>query len=98
MPFWEGASLEWSRVWDLSALKEIIIGGDGAKWIDEGVGVFAGAIRHIDDFHLARASGRGWQEGKAIYQAIRAGKTEEARSLISKAILKEGRGAAQSRR
>ena len=92
MPFWEGASLEWSRVWDLSYLKEIVIGGDGAKWIDEGVEVFAGAKRQLDGFHLARASGRGWQEGKAIYEAIRTGQAEEAHSLVSKAILKEGKG------
>ena len=77
IPFWEGASLEWSRIWDLSYPKEIIIGGDGATWIDQGVEEFPGAIRQLDGFHLARASGRGWQEGKAIYQAIRAGKIEE---------------------
>jgi hypothetical protein len=98
IPFWEGASLEWSRVWDLSYLKEIVVGGDGAKWIDEGIEVFAGAKRQLDGFHLARASGRGWQEGQAIYEAIRAGKAEESRSLIGKAISKEGKGSAQSRR
>lgn len=97
IPFWEGASLEWSRVWDLSAIKEIVVGGDGAKWLDEGTEEFPGALRQLDGFHLARASGRGWQEGKAIYEAIRAGKTDEARSLIEKAVLKEGQGATQSR-
>jgi hypothetical protein len=98
MPFWEGASLEWSRVWDLSYPKEIVIGGDGANWIDEGVEVFRGALRQLDGFHLARACGQGWQEGKTVYKAIRAGQAEEARSLISKAILKEGKRATQSRR
>jgi hypothetical protein len=98
IPFWEGASLEWSRVWDLSYPQEIVMGGDGAKWIEEGVDVFAVAKRQLDGFHLARASGRGWQEGKTIYKAIRAGQAEEARGLISKAIFKEGKGAAQSRR
>jgi len=98
IPFWEGASLEWSRVWDLSYPKEIVIGGDGAKWIDEGVGSFRGALRQLDGFHLARACGRGWQEGKTVYEAIRAGQAEKARSLISKAILKEGKGATRSRK
>ena len=98
IPFWEGASLEWSRVWDFSSIKEMVIGGDGASWIDEGTRLFPGAIRQLDGFHLARACGRGWQEGSAIYAAIRAGKAEEADSIISQAILKEGRGAAQSRR
>jgi hypothetical protein len=95
--FWEGASLEWSRVWDFAALKEMVIGGDGAKWIDQGVAIFAGAIRNLDSFHLARACSRGWQEGRAIYEAIRAGQVDQARSLISQAIPKEGQGAAQSR-
>jgi hypothetical protein len=97
IPFWEGASLEWSRVWDLSYPKEIVIGGDGAAWIDQGIEMFAGAIRNLDGFHLARASGRGWQEGKVIYEAIRAGKAEEARSLINAALIKEGKGATRSR-
>jgi hypothetical protein len=97
VPFWEGASLEWSRVWDLSYPKEIIIGGDGASWIDQGIEEFVGAIRQLDGFHLARASNRGWQEGKAIYQAIRAGKTEEACKLMVQANLKEGKGAVKSR-
>lgn len=98
IPFWEGASLEWSRVWDLSTVREIVIGGDGANWIDQGIEEFPGAIRQLDGFHLARASGRGWQDGKSIYEAIRAGKVEEARSLIRKTILKQGQGATQSRR
>jgi hypothetical protein len=53
IPFWEGASLEWSRKWDLSYPREIIIGGDGASWIDKGTGEFAYAIRQLDGFHLA---------------------------------------------
>ncbi len=97
IPFWEGASLVWCRVWDLSSLKEIIVGGDGAGWIDQGVEEFPYALRQLDGFHLARASGRGWQDGKTIYEAVRAGKVEEARSLIEKALPREGRGAAKSR-
>jgi hypothetical protein len=98
IPFWEGASLEWSRVWDLSYPQEIVIGGDGAQWIDRGLEEFPGAIRQLDGFHLARACGKGWREGKVIYEAIRGGQAAEARSLIPPAILKQGPGAAQARR
>jgi len=97
IPFWEGASVEWARVWNLGALKEIIIGGDGAAWIDQGIEEFAQAKRQLDGFHLSRASGRGWQEGQVIYEAIRGGKAEEARSLIHQAVPKEGQGAGKSR-
>ncbi len=95
--FWEGASLEWARKWDLSSLKEIVIGGDGANWIDKGIDEFQGATRQLDGFHLARACGRGWQEGKAIYQAIRAGETEEARQLMQSLIPREGAGVHKAR-
>ena len=97
IPFWEGASLEWSRVWDFSSLKAIVIGGDGASWLDKGLEEFPAALRQLDGFHLARASGRGWQDGKALYQAIRAGKIEEARRLLNQALPKEGQAAAKSR-
>lgn len=89
--FWEGASLEWSRQWDLSYVRQIVIGGDGADWIDAGIGEFAHSIRQLDGFHLARACGRGWQEGGAIYQAIRAGEVEEASRLINNLISREGK-------
>ncbi|RMF94346.1 MAG: hypothetical protein D6736_00225, partial [Nitrospinota bacterium] len=36
LPFWEVASLAWSRRWDLSRIPQVVIGGDGAPWIDEG--------------------------------------------------------------
>lgn len=98
IPFWEGASLEWARKWDLSYLKEIIIGGDGASWIDNGLGEFAGAIRQLDGFHLARACGRGWQDGKDIYEAIRAGEVEKARALINNSVPRQGAGVFQARK
>lgn len=98
IPFWEGANLEWSRKWDLSYLKKIVIGGDGANWIDAGIGEFPRAIRQLDGFHLARACGRGWQEGSAIYEAIRGGEIEEACSLMKSLIPREGKGTEKARR
>jgi hypothetical protein len=97
IPFWEGAGLEWAKQWDLGYLKEIVIGGDGAKWIDSGIGEFAGSIRQLDGYHLARACGRGWQEGKAIYQAIRAGEVAEARRWVESLIPRDGQGVHKSR-
>lgn len=82
--FWEGVSLAWARKWDLSSVREVIIGGDGAKWIRTGVGEFPGAIWQLDNFHLARACGRafGAQRGKALYQALRAGSEADTQTLL----------------
>jgi len=98
IPFWEGASLEWSKKWDLSYPGQVVIGGDGAAWIDSGIEEFAGSIRQLDGFHLARACGQGWQEGKTIYQAIRAGEVEEVRGLINTLIPREGKREQSARR
>lgn len=95
--FGEGASLEWARVWDLSYVREIVIGGDGARWIDSGIEEIPGAVRQLDGFHLARACGKGWQEGKAIYEAIRRGEVDRARFLIQNLIPREGRGVHKAR-
>lgn len=76
----------------------MVIGGDGANWIDGGLEEFAVSIRQLDGFHLARACGRGWQEGKKIYQAIRAGETEAARQLMNNLIPREGTGESQARK
>ncbi|MDD5704236.1 MAG: UPF0236 family protein, partial [Dehalococcoidales bacterium] len=97
IPFWEGVGVEWSRVWDFSILEKIILGGDGAKWIDGGLGEFSQTIRQLDGFHLSRACGRGWENAKALYQAIRSGQTETARQLIQNLTPREKAGSQKAR-
>jgi hypothetical protein len=97
IPFWEGASLEWDKQWDLEYLQEIIIGGDGASWIDSGINEIAGSLRQLDGFHLARACGRGWEEGAALYQAIRTGDRQTAKQLIEHLKPREGSGVHKAR-
>jgi len=95
LPFWEGASLAWARRWDVSRVREVVIGGDGAGWIRAGTEEFPGAIWHLDNFHLARACGRayGAQVGQQLYEALRAGKTAEVEEWLQHAPLREGKQA-----
>jgi hypothetical protein len=100
LPFWEGASLAWARQWNVSRIREVIIGGDGASWIRAGVEEFPGAIWHLDNFHLARACGRayGAQVGQELYQALRAGQTAEAEEWLQQAPRLEGKQAQRDSR
>lgn len=87
VPFWEGASLEWSKTYDLSKVKLMVVGGDGANWIEAGTEEFASSVFQLDGFHLSRACGRGYgrEAGRGIYQAVRAGADTVARQLIAEA-------------
>ena len=87
IPFWEGASLEWSKQYALDKVKQFVVGGDGAAWIGRGTEEFGNAVFQLDGFHLSRACGRGYGAdiGPAIYEAIRSGSHDCARALISAA-------------
>jgi hypothetical protein len=100
VPFWEGASLAWARQWDLSSVRKVLIGGDGAGWIRAGGEAFPGAIWHLDNFHLARACGRayGAQVGQELYGALRAGRATAAQAWLQNAPLREGKQAQRDAR
>ena len=87
IPFWEGASLEWSKQYALDKVKQFVVGGDGAAWIGRGTEEFGNAVFQLDGFHLSRACGRGYGAdiGPAIFEAIRSGSHDYARALISAA-------------
>ena len=85
VPFWEGASLALHRTYDLSRLPLVVVGGDGATWIDGAAEVFARVVRQRDGFHLARDAARGWgsETGAALYTAVRTGDHPSARDLLA---------------
>lgn len=85
LPFWEGASLALHRTYDLSRLPLVVVGGDGANWIDSAGGVFARVVRQRDGFHLARDAARGWGTGTgaALYEALRTGDQPTALELLA---------------
>ena len=75
VPFWEGASLAVHRTYDLSRLPLVVVGGDGANWIDTAADVFPRVVRQRDGFHLARDAARGWgtTAGAQLYESLRTG-------------------------
>ena len=85
VPFWEGASLALHRTYNLSALPLVVVGGDGAPWIDGAAAVFPRVVRQRDGFHLARDAARGWgsDTGAALYTAVRTGDQAAARTWLA---------------
>ncbi len=73
LPFWEGVSLALSRTYDLSQVPLVVVGGDGANWIDTAEEGFQRVVRQRDGFHLARDAARGWgkETGAQLYEALR---------------------------
>jgi hypothetical protein len=85
VPFWEGASLALHRTYDLSRLSLVVVGGDGANWIDTAADVFARVVRQRDGFHLARDAARGWgtETGAQLYESLRAGDQPTTLDLLA---------------
>lgn len=83
LSFWEGASLAWSHHWDMSRIQHFIVGGDGARWIRQGVAYFPHSLWQLDGFHLSRGCRQalGKEEGARLFQAIREGRWEEAERI-----------------
>lgn len=98
--FWEGVSLAWARKWDLTSIQDVILNGDGAKWIRTGVEQLPGAIWQLDGFHLARDCGRafGTQADRVIYRALREGRTKEAQGQMDQTPVREGKQAQRASR
>ncbi len=95
IPFWDAASLEWHKQWDLGYLELIVLGGDDASWIDKGTEELPCCVRNLSGFHLARSCRSGWKNGKAVYDAIRCGRVNE---LIVNPVEREGKTAQKARK
>ena len=78
IPFWEGASLEWHKWWELGYTSLMVVGGDDASWIDKGTDELGFSVRQLDGFHLARACRKGWKQGADMYNAIRSGTAKQS--------------------
>lgn len=52
--FWDRFGLHINARWDLSATRRVVVGGDGAEWVEEGTKVFPGAEFQLDQYHLRR--------------------------------------------
>jgi hypothetical protein len=89
--FWAGMSLKLQRKYDLSRLKEIIVGGDGAAWVKEGVGFVNGQFQ-LDRYHLHRelctALGQDRQTKAKIWQACEHGDVDTALLILGEAMTK----------
>jgi hypothetical protein len=50
--------VKWAKAYDLSRLRLVVVGGDGANRIGKGAEVFANGIGQLDGFHLPPACGQ----------------------------------------
>lgn len=84
-PFWECVDLWVARTYDTSRVPVVVIGGDGAAWLDTGLAHFPQAVRQRDGFHLGRDAARGWgaTSGAALYEAVRAGDQATTADLVA---------------
>ena len=83
--FWDGFSLVLAKKYDLSSIKHIVVGGDGAHWVRDGAGLLGGSYQ-LDRFHLRRELLRALRgdvaKANQVYQACVRGDVALADSLL----------------
>ncbi len=83
--FWEGFSLSLAKKYDLANVGQIVVGGDGARWVREGVEMLGGTYQ-LDRFHLHRALLRGLRGDvelvEKVYRACVKGEIRTADDLL----------------
>jgi len=92
--FWAGMTLKLQGRYDWSALKDTIVGGDGACWVRDGADYLNGSFQ-LDRYHLNRelttALGKDKETKGKVWQAIERGDVPAALQILVGAM-KQARG------
>ncbi len=91
--FWQRQVTALHRRYDLRAVTQWVMSGDGANWIWAGSSLFPGCIRQLDRFHLARALRTGLGPAAAeAYQACVHGQWASLAPLWRRALRQSAAG------
>jgi hypothetical protein len=89
--FWSGMTLKLHTKYDLAAIKNTIVGGDGAKWVKEGADYVGGRFQ-LDRYHLNRelttALGRDKETKGRVWHACETGEVDLGLRILAEAMSK----------
>ena len=87
--FWAGMSLKLQKRYDLSAVRQTIVGGDGATWVKEGASYINGQFQ-LDRYHLNKeltaALGQDKETKGKVWQACQCGDVENGLQIMTEAM------------
>jgi hypothetical protein len=86
--FWAGMSIKLLKRYDVAAVQQTIVGGDGAGWVREGASYTGGRFQ-LDRYHLNRelttAFGRDNAARYRVWQAIERGAVQDGIKILKTA-------------
>ena len=89
--FWEETSAALGEHWDLSSVKGVLIGTDGAGWGRTGVEYFDKATYQLDKFHLKKAMREALGHDPEGYEAVAGALMSRDREKVVEALREAGR-------
>lgn len=89
--FWEETTAALGSHWDLSALKDVVIGADGAGWGRTGVEYFSNATYQLDRFHLRKAMREALGHSPEDYSAVSKSLRSKDRDEVIRALTEAGK-------
>ncbi len=55
--FWDSIGMRVHQTWDLASVKRVVVGGDGAAWVKQGLQQFCASEFQLDEYHTRRRIG-----------------------------------------
>ncbi len=87
--FWGGLMVKLGKIYDLSRIRDSVVGGDGAGWVKEGASYVNGRFQ-LDRYHLQKelclALGRERQTKGRIWEACEHGEVAVGLKIISETM------------
>ncbi len=96
--FWEETVAKVGSRWDLSKLKKVWIGGDGASWVQAGVEYFDGTEYQLDEFHLKKRLHEALVHDEEGYEAVASAIVSKDLEALKKSLSDAEKRASQRKR
>ncbi len=83
--FWDTIALRIHRKWNLGGVKRVVIGGDGACWVRQGLEQFCSSEFQMDEYHTRRRIGEALQNkqwARAVGDCVLAGEWQRGIAVV----------------
>ncbi|MDP2858580.1 MAG: ISLre2 family transposase [Bacillota bacterium] len=83
--FWDTFGMRVHQTWDLSSVQRVVIGGDGANWVKQGLEHFCASEFQLDEYHTRKRISQALQNkqwARAVGDCVVSGEWQRAIQVV----------------